>query len=218
MFENLSTRLSQAARNISGKGRLSESNIKDTLRQVRLALLEADVALPVVKGFIEKIRESAIGDEVGKSLTPGQALVKIIHRELVAVLGSDTVPLDLRAQPPVVLLLAGLQGAGKTTTAAKLAGWFRKKGKLPAQTESITYDLEYGTDRLEVHLDAVGSGAKVLMVDDLLATGGTMAAACKLIERIGGQVAGIVFLIELAALRGAEKISDYEVTSIISFE
>ena len=94
----------------------------------------------------------------------------------------------------------------------------RKKGKLPAQTESITYDLEYGTDRLEVHFDAVGSGAKVLMVDDLLATGGTMAAACKLIERIGGQVAGIVFLIELAGLRGAEKIADYEITSIISYD
>ena len=94
----------------------------------------------------------------------------------------------------------------------------RKAGKLPAQTESITYDLEYGTDTLEVHLDAVGSGAKVLMVDDLLATGGTMAAACKLIEKIGGRVAGIIFLIELATLRGAEKLSDYEVTSIISFE
>ncbi|MHC4430325.1 MAG: adenine phosphoribosyltransferase [Planctomycetota bacterium] len=94
----------------------------------------------------------------------------------------------------------------------------RKAGKLPAQTESVTYDLEYGTDSLEVHVDAVGSGAKVLMVDDLLATGGTMAAACKLVEKIGGQVAGIVFLIELAALRGADKLSDYEVTSIISFE
>ena len=94
----------------------------------------------------------------------------------------------------------------------------RKAGKLPAQTESITYDLEYGTDTLEVHVDAVGSGAKVLMVDDLLATGGTMAASCKLVEKIGGQVAGIVFLIELAALRGAEKLCDYEVTSIISFE
>ena len=108
-----------------------------------------------------------------------------------------------------------------SAVAEKLGAGFvpiRKKGKLPAQTESITYDLEYGTDRLEVHLDAVENGAKVLMVDDLLATGGTMAAACKLIERIGGQVAGIVFLIELAALRGAEKISDYEVTSIISFE
>ena len=94
----------------------------------------------------------------------------------------------------------------------------RKKGKLPAQTESITYDLEYGTDTLEVHRDAVKSEAKVLMIDDLLATGGTMAAACKLIEKIGGQVAGIVFLIELAALGGAEKIADYEVKSIISYE
>lgn len=121
MFETLSERLTQAARALSGKGRLTESNIKDTVRQVRLALLEADVALPVVKSFIERIRARAIGEEVGKSLTPGQALVKIIHSELVTVLGSDTVPLDLRAQPPVVIFLAGLQGAGKTTTAAKLA-------------------------------------------------------------------------------------------------
>jgi adenine phosphoribosyltransferase len=82
----------------------------------------------------------------------------------------------------------------------------------------VTYDLEYGTDTLEVHRDAVKSGAKVLMVDDLLATGGTMAAACKLIEKIGGQVAGIVFLIELVGLRGKEKIAGYEVTSIISYE
>lgn len=121
MFENLTGRLSDAARQLSGKGRLTESNIKDTLRQVRLALLEADVALPVVKSFIERIRERALGEEVGKSLTPGQALVKIIHAELVSLLGSESVPLDLRAQPPVVILLAGLQGAGKTTTAAKLA-------------------------------------------------------------------------------------------------
>ncbi len=121
MFENLTGRLSDAARQLSGKGRLTETNIKDTLRQVRLALLEADVALPVVKGFVERIRERALGEEVGKSLTPGQALVKIIHAELVSILGSQSVPLDLKAQPPVVILLAGLQGAGKTTTAAKLA-------------------------------------------------------------------------------------------------
>ena len=121
MFENLTGRLSDAARQLSGKGRLTESNIKDTLRQVRLALLEADVALPVVKTFIERIRERALGEEVGKSLTPGQALVKIIHGELVRLLGSDSAPLDLRAQPPVVILMAGLQGAGKTTTAAKIA-------------------------------------------------------------------------------------------------
>ncbi len=121
MFDNLSGRLSDAARQLTGKGRLTESNIKDTLRQVRLALLEADVALPVVKTFIERIRVRALGEEVGKSLTPGQALVRIIHDELVQILGSESAPLDLRAQPPVVILLAGLQGAGKTTTAAKLA-------------------------------------------------------------------------------------------------
>lgn len=121
MFDKLSGRLSDAARQLAGKGRLTEANIKDTLRQVRLALLEADVALPVVKNFVNRIRERALGEEVGKSLTPGQALVKIIHAELVQILGSESAPLDFRAQPPVVILLAGLQGAGKTTTAAKLA-------------------------------------------------------------------------------------------------
>lgn len=121
MFDNLTDSLSRAARDLTGKGRLSESNIKDTLRHVRVALLEADVALPVVKSFIDRIRARAVGEEIGKSLTPGQALVKIIHNELVAILGSETTPLNLRAQPPVVIFLAGLQGSGKTTTAAKLA-------------------------------------------------------------------------------------------------
>lgn len=105
--------------------------------------------------------------------------------------------------------------------AEKLGAGFvpiRKKGKLPFKTESISYDLEYGTDTLEVHRDAIKSRAKVLMVDDLLATGGTMASACKLIEKIGGQVAGVVFLIELAELRGKEKIADYHVKSIISYK
>ena len=121
MFENLTGRLSDAARALSGKGRLTEANVKDTLRQVRLALLEADVALPVVKTFVERIREQALGEEVTKSLTPGQALVKIIHTELVHILGDAHTPIDFKSQPPVVVLMAGLQGAGKTTTAAKLA-------------------------------------------------------------------------------------------------
>jgi len=121
MFDNLSSRLSQAARNLTGKGRLTDENIKGTLRQVRLALLEADVALPVVKSFIERIRERAVGEDVARSLTPGQMLVKIIHAGLKDLLGGESVPLDLKAQPPVVIMLAGLQGAGKTTTAAKLA-------------------------------------------------------------------------------------------------
>jgi signal recognition particle subunit SRP54 len=129
MFDSLSARLSDAAKSLSGKGRLTDSNIQDTLRQVRLALLEADVALPVVKAFVDKIRARAIGEEVGKSLTPGQALIKIIHAELVSVLGDQHAPLDFRAQPPVVILLAGLQGAGKTTTAAKLAKRLMSKDK-----------------------------------------------------------------------------------------
>ncbi len=129
MFENLTGRLSEAARKLGGQARLTEANIKDTLREVRLSLLEADVALPVVKSFIERVREKALGEEVMKSLTPGQALVKIIHQELVEILGGDNVPLDFRAQPPVVILLAGLQGAGKTTTAAKLAKRLKEKDK-----------------------------------------------------------------------------------------
>lgn len=132
-------------------------------------------------------------------------------------------------------LCAGFTGAGIEYVAAveargfifgaavaeKLGAGFvpiRKKGKLPFKTESISYDLEYGTDTLEVHSDAIKRRAKVLMVDDLLATGGTMASACKLIEKIGGQVAGVVFLIELAELRGREKIAGYHVKSIISYE
>jgi adenine phosphoribosyltransferase len=105
--------------------------------------------------------------------------------------------------------------------AEKLGAGFvpiRKKGKLPWRTESITYDLEYGTDTLEIHRDAVKSGAKVLMVDDLLATGGTMAAACRLIEKIGGRVAGIAFLVELADLKGREKLTGYKLTSVISYQ
>jgi len=104
--------------------------------------------------------------------------------------------------------------------AQKLSAGFvpiRKKGKLPFKTENITYDLEYGTDTLEVHSDAVAEKAKVLMVDDLLATGGTMAAACKLIEKIGGQIVGIAFLIELRKLAGREKLSGYKIRTLISY-
>jgi adenine phosphoribosyltransferase len=104
--------------------------------------------------------------------------------------------------------------------AEKLGAGFipiRKKGKLPFKTESITYDLEYGTDTLEVHSDAVTKGAKVLMVDDLLATGGTMAAACKLIEKIGGKIEGICFLVELTDLNGRDKLADYKIFTVISY-
>ncbi len=157
MFETLSERLTQAARNLSGKGRLTDTNIKDTIRQVRLALLEADVALPVVKAFIERIRERAVGEEVGKSLTPGQALIKIIHSELVEILGSDTVPLDLRAQPPVVIFLAGLQGAGKTTTAAKLARRLIEKDKKRVMLVSVDIHRPAAILQLETLAGEVGA-------------------------------------------------------------
>ncbi len=121
MFQALTERLSQAVAAVRGRGRLTDDNIADALRQVRMALLEADVAVPVVKAFTEAVRARAVGEEVARSLSPGQAFIKIIHEELVAVMGEPGRGLELRAQPPVVILLAGLQGAGKTTTAAKLA-------------------------------------------------------------------------------------------------
>ena len=147
----------EAARSLSGKGRITESNIKDTLRQVRLALLEADVALPVVKSFIDRIREKAVGEEVSKSLTPGQALVKIIHGELVHILGDTHAPLDLKAQPPVVVLLAGLQGAGKTTTAAKLAKRLIEKDKKRVMLVSVDVYRPAAILQLETLAGEVGA-------------------------------------------------------------
>jgi len=121
MFENLTDRLSKTLKNISGKGRLTEDNIKDTLREVRMALLEADVALPVVRDFIKSIKKRAVGQEVAKSLNPGQEFIKVVQNELELAMGEVNESLDLATQPPAILLMAGLQGAGKTTSVAKLA-------------------------------------------------------------------------------------------------
>jgi signal recognition particle subunit SRP54 len=129
MFDQLTGRLSAAVAALRGRGRLTEANIADTLREVRIALLEADVALPVVKRFIDAVKARALGTEVSASLSPGQTLVGILHRELVTLLGGGGTGLALNVQPPLVLLLAGLQGAGKTTTAAKLARWLIESHK-----------------------------------------------------------------------------------------
>jgi signal recognition particle subunit SRP54 len=125
MFARLTERLSASVRQLTGRGRITADNVRDTVRQIRMALLEADVALPVAKAFVDRVRERALGDEVAKSLDPGQVFVKIVHDELVAVLGGEAKPITARGQPSV-LLLAGLQGAGKTTTAGKLAGHLGK--------------------------------------------------------------------------------------------
>ena len=129
MLDNLTHRLSRVVKGLRGQARLTDDNIQDAMREVRLALLEADVALPVVRDFISVVKTKAIGEEVVGSLTPGQALIGVVHRELTALMGGAAVPLSFATQPPAVILLAGLQGAGKTTTAAKLARLLREEQK-----------------------------------------------------------------------------------------
>jgi signal recognition particle subunit SRP54 len=129
MFDNLTTRLSRVLKSLRGEARITEDNIKDALREVRMALLEADVALPVVRDFIEKVREKALGQDVVGSLTPGQAVVGVVHRELTALMGEHNDALDLATTPPAVILMAGLQGSGKTTTSGKLAKWLKEEHK-----------------------------------------------------------------------------------------
>ena len=129
MLDNLSQRLSRVVKSLRGQARLTEDNIADALREVRMALLEADVALPVVKDFIAAVREKAIGEEVIGSLSPGQALIGVVHRELTRLMGEANEGLNLAAQPPAIVLMAGLQGAGKTTTVGKLAKLLRETQK-----------------------------------------------------------------------------------------
>ena len=129
MFDNLTARLARSIESLRGKGRITDENVAETLREVRVALLEADVALPVVKSFIDGVKVKALGAEVASSLTPGQAFIGILHQELVELMGGPRAGFNLRAQPPIVVLLAGLQGAGKTTTAAKLARWLIEREK-----------------------------------------------------------------------------------------
>ena len=129
MLDNLTQRLAKVVKTLRGQARLSEDNIQDMLREIRMALLEADVALPVVKDFIARVKEKAVGQEVIASLTPGQALVGVVHRELTELMGGQASGLNLATQPPAIVLMAGLQGAGKTTTTAKLGKWLKERQK-----------------------------------------------------------------------------------------
>src|SRR5919201_2759311 len=131
MFDTLSDRLQDTFARLRGHGRLSEAQVDAALREVRLALLEADGNFRVVKDFIGRVRERAVGEEVSRSLTPAQQVIKIVHEELIVTLGERNVPLTFAARPPTVVLMAGLQGSGKTTTAAKLARWLAAKGRKP---------------------------------------------------------------------------------------
>ena len=130
-FEGLTEKLSAAFKKLRGKGRLTESDVKESMREIRLALLEADVSYKVVKDFIKKVTERAVGTDVLESLTPAQMIVKIVNEELTALMGSDNQKIKLASQPPTIVMMVGLQGAGKTTNGAKLAGLFKKQGKNP---------------------------------------------------------------------------------------
>ncbi len=156
MFDNLTDRLSRTLRNISGRGRLTDDNIKDTLREVRMALLEADVALPVVREFIQKVKESAVGQDVNKSLTPGQEFIKIVQNELTRSMGDENHQLNLSAQPPAVVLMAGLQGAGKTTSVAKLGKHLKEKQKKKVLVVSADVYRPAAIKQLETLAQSVG--------------------------------------------------------------
>jgi len=156
VFDKLSARLASVVESLRGRGRLTEENISDTLRQVRMALLEADVALPVVKDFIDRVRERAMGQEVLKSLSPGQTLVKVVNDELVHTMGEANDALDLSVQPPAVILMAGLQGAGKTTTVAKLARLLKERDKKKVTVVSADVYRPAAIRQLETLAEEVG--------------------------------------------------------------
>ncbi|WP_455205724.1 signal recognition particle protein [Kaarinaea lacus] len=156
MFESLTERLAATVKTLRGQARLTDDNIKDALREVRMALLEADVALPVVKDFVEHVRQRAVGEEVKKSLTPGQTLVKVVQSELVALMGEANAELDLKAKPPVIVLMAGLQGSGKTTTVAKLSRWLKENKKRSVMVTSADIYRPAAIDQLKTLAQEVG--------------------------------------------------------------
>jgi len=156
MFDNLTDRLSGTLKKLKGQGRLTEANIQETLREVRVALLEADVALPVVTDFIAQVTERALGQEVQQSLSPGQAFIKVVHGELIKVMGEANEELNLRTNPPAIILMAGLQGAGKTTTVAKLGRHLKEKKKKKVGVVSVDIYRPAAIKQLQTLADEVG--------------------------------------------------------------
>lgn len=193
MFNHLSERLNKVIKNLSGQGRLTENNIKDTMRDIRIALLEADVALPVAKEFIDHVQAKAIGTDVMQSLTPGQVLIKLVNDELVTVMGAYNEELNLKAQPPVVILMAGLQGSGKTTTVAKLARWLKQTQKKSVLVASADIYRPAAIDQLEtlaknVEVEFYPSETSQKPVD--IAKGAIQAAKNKVIDVVILDTAG----------------------------
>ena len=156
MFESLTQRLTKTLKNITGQGKITEDNIKDTLREVRMALLEADVSLPVVKDFIADVKEKALGVEVNQALNPGQEFVKIVYEELKKVMGEENAELNLASQPPAIILMAGLQVAGKTTSVAKLSKFLKEKQKKKVMVVSADVYRPAAIEQLKTLAESVG--------------------------------------------------------------
>lgn len=211
MFSNLSERLTKVLKNLSGRGRLTEENIKETLRDIRMALLEADVALPVVKQFIEHIQSKAIGTDVMESLSPGQALIKIVHDELVLQMGEQNDSLNLQAQPPAVILMAGLQGSGKTTTLAKLARWLKNNQKKKVMVVSADIYRPAAIQQLEtlarqVEVDFFPSHSSqnpITIANDAIKAAKTSAADILLVDTAGRLHIDDQMMSEIKALHSA---------------
>nr|AQQ74910.1 hypothetical protein [uncultured bacterium] len=193
MFDNLSQRLQETFKRLRGQGRLTDDNMRETLREVRVALLEADVAVPVVKMFVDRVRERAAGQEVLTSLTPGQALIKIVHDELVELMGAANDALNLAARPPVVVLFAGLQGAGKTTTVAKLARRLRTREQKSVLVASADIYRPAAIDQLRklaATVDAQFFESNAQQTAVAIATGAVEAARRQVIDVVLIDTAG----------------------------
>lgn len=228
MFDNLSDRLSRTIRDLRGQGRLSEDNIRDALRDVRMALLEADVALPVVKDFIERVRTQAMGRDVLKSLTPGQVLVKVVHEQLMHIMGDANDALNLNVRPPAVILMAGLQGSGKTTSSAKLARLLREREKksvlvvscdvyrpaaidqlqtLAAEVGAVFFPSRTDQDPVQIATDALAQARRQLIDVVIVDTAGRLhidTAMMDEIKRIHAAVAPVETLFVVDSMTGQD--------------
>lgn len=156
MFETLTERLTRTFKNLRGQGRLTEENVQHALREVRLSLLEADVALPVIKEFVEQVKQKALGQEVLTELNPDQAFVKIVHDELIHIMGNERVELNFKTQPPAIFLMAGLQGSGKTTSTAKLARYLKETENKKVMVTSVDVYRPAAIQQLKVLADQIG--------------------------------------------------------------
>ncbi len=211
MFDNLSERLSQSLRKITGKAKLTDDNIQETLREVRMALLEADVALPVVKDFVEAVRQRAVGTEVSSSLSPGQAFIKIVQAELEQLMGAANESLNLAATPPAVVLMAGLQGAGKTTSVAKLARHLMEREKKKVMVVSADVYRPAAIKQLQTLAGEVGaeffpsdeSQKPLAIVDAALADARIKFADVLIVDTAGRLAIDEAMMTEIAELHRA---------------